>query len=81
MRDRVEIQHDIRGGHWEQRENFGPIRGEIRDELYRYLAEMLPAFCGFHQVFIEFHGVREGRHGAVLVRQVSVDGLSRIRLL
>jgi hypothetical protein len=48
---------------WEQRENFGSIGGEIREELYRYVAEMLPPFGGFNQVFIEFTGSGRGGMG------------------
>jgi len=45
----------------ELRENFGPIGGEIRNELYRYLPEMPVRLLGFTKFFIEFTG--SGRVG------------------
>jgi hypothetical protein len=80
MRDRVEIQHDIRGGHWGAAGKLGPIGGEIRDELYRYLPEMPVRLLGLTKFSSNSRGVG-GLAWAVLVRQVSVDGWLRIRLL
>ena len=55
MRERVEIQHDVRGGHLGRAGEPQPEGvAEIRGELYRYLLEMVRLFGGFYQVFIEF---------------------------